>query len=1198
MYTCGECSDRLLDLLYGLLDAGEALALREHAAGCAACQAALAEAETQQRLFARAAQVVRELPPFVAPSDQAEAATPAPRPAELPAEPVAASPATIALPPPRRIARRRWPWLATAAALLLLAGGGYWAYESGLETHRADLARARNEVKALDARLASATRTYEQELAQLPAQVQARQLRVQVIGPTHYQADGPGQVRVVTQHADGTPAAAQVSVELLDESGARKLGRQELQSSGEAVVPLPPGLAVKPGEKTRLAARAETRRGAEVEIKEELVAAGPTYLTHIALNKPVYRVGDVVLFRTLTLDRFNLKPPEREFRVNYILRDAQHRPVRQFQRQTGPDGVGGGEFALTGDLAAGEYTVEIAPAAAAGAGLAAQRRHFRVAHEQVPALAGLTAMQPQFQFDRPNYEPGDKVRAELFFHRGQEKGGAANQSVTVKAADPAGRPIPVNGAPPGKPFQTNTDAQGRASFELRLPQRIPAGKPVVEVELHDGTANARYRQAIPVGTSQPDVAFFPEGGELVAGVENRVYFRAQGRHGEPAGLSGQVVDRQGLKVARVQKEREAGEPAGAPGLGWFTFAPRRDETYTLQIPAPDNTTVVVPLPPVRAAGVVLSVPEAVGREGEPIRAVVRSPGPERPVLVLASCRGHVVDQQFVTSSPAGTEVRLQPAAGTRGVVRVTVYEVDQDRLVPRAERLAYRVPTERLVVSVANAAKAGGAAYRAGGHVDLTLKAVNEKGEPAAACFFAAVVDQQALAPGRHNEQGPPAFFFLTSEIPGGDELEHADFLVSDTPPARTALDLFLGTHGWRRFAEHDAATLLARAGRPANAAAVDPPAVFRRDNVNDMKARYEAALARAREELLHKADQQRQALQEESDEHTRAVATAAAALREYEELPCRYGRMAAGVVVLLLLAAGGTFLVVGFIRAIRGSRPTVAFGSAFASLLLCLVTYGVNSYLGQPGSETTDLLGRAQLPKRQLELAQLPQLNQAPGDKRGEIPADPSAPVGRFAEVAGEPVGAPPNLESRTTSREAKVADALMGAGTGGGAGAAKEPSAARKEASDDMAKRLNQSPKKGDQPYGGFLPPGGAPAPPPVAPTSAPGAAPKMKAAGKAAAAQAKTDGKPTATAEARGGKDAAPSVLFLRQYSYRQDRAAGNLQDTVLWCPAVVAPDGTAQIAFDLLGHVTAYRVLLYAHSPSGRLGTYQGQIEARK
>src|SRR5262249_38080093 len=158
-----------------------------------------------------------------------------------------------------------------------------------------------------------------------PAQVQARQLRVQVTGPTRYQADGPGQVRVVTLHADGTPAAAQVSVEMLDESGARKRGRQELQTSGEAAVPLPPGLPVKRGEKARLAVRAETGRGSEAEITEDLVAAGPTYLTHIALNKPVYRVGDVVLFRTLTLDRFSLKPPGREFRVNYLLRDAQHR---------------------------------------------------------------------------------------------------------------------------------------------------------------------------------------------------------------------------------------------------------------------------------------------------------------------------------------------------------------------------------------------------------------------------------------------------------------------------------------------------------------------------------------------------------------------------------------------------------------------------------------------------------------------------------------------------------------------------------------------------------------------------------------------------------------------------------------------------------------------------------------------------------
>ena len=37
-------------------------------------------------------------------------------------------------------------------------------------------------------------------------------------------------------------------------------------------------------------------------------------------------------------------------------------------------------------------------------------------------------------------------------------------------------------------------------------------------------------------------------------------------------------------------------------------------------------------------------------------------------------------------------------------------------------------------------------------------------------------------------------------------ELEHADFLLTNHPKAGVALDLLLGTQGWRRFAEQDVA--------------------------------------------------------------------------------------------------------------------------------------------------------------------------------------------------------------------------------------------------------------------------------------------------------------------------------------------------------------------------------------------------------
>ncbi|HEV8060015.1 MAG TPA: alpha-2-macroglobulin family protein, partial [Gemmataceae bacterium] len=49
-----------------------------------------------------------------------------------------------------------------------------------------------------------------------------------------------------------------------------------------------------------------------------------------------------------------------------------------------------------------------------------------------------------------------------------------------------------------------------------------------------------------------------------------------------------------------------------------------------------------------------------------------------------------------------------------------------------------------------------------------------------------------------------PTQFLLTNEVRHPEDLEFADFLLSPKDKARQALDLLLGTQGWRRFAEQD----------------------------------------------------------------------------------------------------------------------------------------------------------------------------------------------------------------------------------------------------------------------------------------------------------------------------------------------------------------------------------------------------------
>src|SRR5262249_48194457 len=131
-----------------------------------------------------------------------------------------------------------------------------------------------------------------------------------------------------------------------------------------------------------------------ITLREPVQVKEPSCTTHLALNKPSYRVGDVLFFRTLTLERFSLKPPAQKIGLRYTLFDAQRKRVMQRESVAGPGGVGGGEFALTEQLADGDYTLEVTQVGDQQR-MEPVRRLVRIHREEVPEV----------QFDRPQYRP-------------------------------------------------------------------------------------------------------------------------------------------------------------------------------------------------------------------------------------------------------------------------------------------------------------------------------------------------------------------------------------------------------------------------------------------------------------------------------------------------------------------------------------------------------------------------------------------------------------------------------------------------------------------------------------------------------------------------------------------------------------------------------------------------------------------------
>ncbi len=93
------------------------------------------------------------------------------------------------------------------------------------------------------------------------------------------------------------------------------------------------------------------------------------------------------------------------------------------------------------------------------------------------------------------------------------------------------------------------------------------------------------------------------------------------------------------------------------------------------------------------------------------------------------------------------------------------------------------------------------AKYSPGEAVNLAVSVQDERRRPQSAVLGASVVDEASLSLVRDRSASLTTHFWLMGQIDDVRGLEDANFYLSEGSEAEQALDLLLGTQGWRRFA-------------------------------------------------------------------------------------------------------------------------------------------------------------------------------------------------------------------------------------------------------------------------------------------------------------------------------------------------------------------------------------------------------------
>ncbi len=293
-------------------------------------------------------------------------------------------------------------------------------------------------------------------------------------------------------------------------------------------------------------------------------------------------------------------------------------------------------------------------------------------------------------------------------------------------------------------------------------------------------------------TRQPDWAsfekkkayslrFFPEGGNLVDGIQTRLGFQLVDQNGRGVDGKGYLIGNGKDTVARFRPLKF--------GIGRLSMTPKTNVTYKAVVHLANGDTVVGSLPAVEKTGYVLQVSD-IGDGQLQVSAAADETQKGQTIYLLAHTKGGLKfsSSQNLATSTAGW--LLSKDSIGEGITTFTLFDAKGQ---PVCERLYYKRPLQRLKLGL----KTEAPVYATRTKVNVELSATGQRGEPATANLSLSVFRLDSLQGLPDNFIEPS--FWLASEFKGKVESPLYYFSTA-TKETDEAMDNLMLTHGWRRF--------------------------------------------------------------------------------------------------------------------------------------------------------------------------------------------------------------------------------------------------------------------------------------------------------------------------------------------------------------------------------------------------------------
>ena len=275
--------------------------------------------------------------------------------------------------------------------------------------------------------------------------------------------------------------------------------------------------------------------------------------------------------------------------------------------------------------------------------------------------------------------------------------------------------------------------------------------------------------------------FFPEGGNLVNGLNSVVGFKLNDDAGKGVEGQGIVIDQSNDTVAHFQTEKF--------GIGKFLFTPQSTKHYTAIITLKNNSVIKKELPDALENGFVMHVSD----ERNQLKVTVSSSNQINQNLYLIAQTNKQIDFSQTASLQNNQAVFFINKDDLKeGIAQITLFTENQK---PVCERLYFKRPKNKMLISKTT----NKVNYNLRDKVTIDLSTKDLSGNLLPGNLSAAVYRLDSLH--MRDDANIYSYLWLSSELKGF--IETPDFYFqNDDAETNEALDNLLLTQGWRRFNE------------------------------------------------------------------------------------------------------------------------------------------------------------------------------------------------------------------------------------------------------------------------------------------------------------------------------------------------------------------------------------------------------------